>query len=176
MPDEVEAVTAKINESAVVELAKQLVSIPSPTGEEADIAEFVAEWLEDAGVRAQLQTIEEGRYNAVGRIPGASGRDGTSLSFNAHLDTSQGSEYDEIVYGEQSQEPTWKAEPREKNGRLYGAGMMNDKGPMAAFLIAAKAIADAGITLADTGSGPGTSSPTGSLRTTPSSRKTPGGV
>lgn len=149
MPDSREVVLDRIDERDVVTLAKQLVNIPSPTGEEAELAEFIVEWLEDAGIRATTQAIENGRYNAVGRIPGANADgEGASLSFNGHMDTSQtGRDEDYLVYGEQSRQPSWRAKAFERDGRLYGAGMMNDKGPIAAFLVAAKAIHDAGVTL-----------------------------
>ena len=143
-----EAVFDRIEVDEVVSLAKELVNVPSPTGEEEAVARVVTEYLDDIGIDAVTQVIEPGRANGIGRLPGANEGDGNSLMLNGHLDTSQtGRDEDYLTYGEQSRHRAWRAEAYEEDGRLYGAGMMNDKGPVASFLVAAKAIHEAGIEL-----------------------------
>lgn len=151
MSGQITDVLSEIDEDETIELAKQLVDIPSPPGEEGEVAEFIVEWLESNGVTGWMQEIEPERYNAVGRVAGTAKEDGNSLMFNGHLDTSQGGldptdEY--LVYGDLVEHRSWQPDPYMEDGRIYGAGISNDKGPIASFLIAAKAIAEADVELA----------------------------
>src|SRR6201993_799144 len=79
-------VLAHIDRKELAQLGCDLTSIPSPTGQERAIAEFILDWFAKSGLKAVRQDVEEGRPNAVGILKG----DGTGLSlgFNGHTDTS----------------------------------------------------------------------------------------
>ena len=133
-----------INRDELTQFALELSSVYGPTGHERKAAEFVFNWLEANGFEASTQEVLEDRWNAIGRIRGT-GR-GLSLIFNSHLDTS---------YSPDTDGDPWtvgKLEPRESNvwrdgDTLYGMNVVNDRGPMAAFLMAAKAIKNSGVKL-----------------------------
>src|ERR687893_2938746 len=74
------------------ELVEQLVAIDSvnPTlvaggAGEAEIARFVAAWLEAHGLDVEVQDLGASRANVIGRARGSGG--GRSLILNAHMDT-----------------------------------------------------------------------------------------
>src|SRR5204863_2110991 len=79
-------VLAQIDRNELAQLGCDLTSIPSPTGQEKVIAEFILDWFASNGLKAVRQDVEVDRPNAVGIVKG----DGTgfSLSFNGHTDTS----------------------------------------------------------------------------------------
>ena len=133
-----EAVLREIHEDEVVELAKDLVKIPSFTTEETPVARFLARYLEEQGLEAELSEVEEGRLQAIGRLRGnGSAGDGPSLLFDGHLDI------DPIVRG-------WKRNPFHpvvEGGRLYGGGTYNMKAGVTAMVMAAVALKRAGVPL-----------------------------
>lgn len=116
---------------SALSLLQSLIRIPSvdPDGEpgttgvgEKACAEFVANFLEDSGAKAVLEEVLPGRPNVIGRFP--SGQEGKPvLLFGPHLDTVS-------VLG-MSIDP-FGAEVRD--GRVYGRGASDTKGPMAAML------------------------------------------
>jgi succinyl-diaminopimelate desuccinylase len=79
-------VLAQIDRDELAQVACDLTSIPSPTGQEKAVAEYILAWYEANGLKAVRQDVEVDRPNAVGIVKG----DGTglSLSFNGHTDTS----------------------------------------------------------------------------------------
>ena len=86
-----------ITRDECAELTKQLCDIPSPTGAEREIGEFILEWYSRHGIKPIRQEIDPSRINAVGR---GSGR-GTSLQINGHMDTSYtGTEEDRLFCAE----------------------------------------------------------------------------
>ena len=136
-----EKVVATIDEDRedLVNLAIELGQTPSPHGKELEVGTKVVDWLNQNGIEAYLQHITEESVNVIGRIPGTS--DGTSLVVNAHLDT--GPELS----------PAASETERRINGAwvdgdtIYGLGVINCKGQVAAFMAAARAIKKAGIKL-----------------------------
>ena len=78
---------AAVDAERLVRLALDLVSIPSPTGDEQAMGERVRAELEDMGLQVQWQEVEDGRPNVVGLWETKSGG-GKSLMFNGHMDTS----------------------------------------------------------------------------------------
>jgi acetylornithine deacetylase/succinyl-diaminopimelate desuccinylase family protein len=114
---------------AVAELVSGLVAIDSinpdlvPGGAgEADIAAYVARWLELAGLQVQIQETAPGRPNVVARAAGTG--EGPSLLLNAHMD---------VVGVEGMADPF---SPRIEDGRLYGRGGYDMKGGLAAIMLA----------------------------------------
>ena len=82
------------------------------------------------------------RPNAIGTLPGAGG--GKSLVFNSHMDTTI--HKDEYWTTRRAADPVFHSAWREGDV-LVGNGICNDKGPMATWLLAARAIKDSGVTL-----------------------------
>ncbi|MCC7162139.1 MAG: M20/M25/M40 family metallo-hydrolase [Anaerolineae bacterium] len=117
------------------ELALTLGQINSPHGNEGEAGKFVYDWLEKNKLADKLQEVLPGRYNAIGRLPGSGG--GKSLILNSHLDTAYGLEEDIWTAGRFSR---GDIEAWAEGDRLYGQGVVNDKAPMAATLLAFKAI------------------------------------
>jgi acetylornithine deacetylase len=115
--------------SAVAELAARLVAIESINPDvvadgsgETEIARFVAEWCERAGLDTTLSEPASGRPNVVAIARGSGG--GRSLMLNAHTDT--------VGVAAMTDPFT----PRLEDGRLYGRGSYDMKGSLAACMLA----------------------------------------
>lgn len=123
----------------LVDLCLQLGNTPSPHGKERRVGEAVLKWLKECGIDGQLQFITEESVNAVASVPGSA--DGTSLIFNAHMDTGPELAPD-ATEEEKKIESAWT-----EGELIFGKGVINDKAQLCAFMIAARAIRKAGIKL-----------------------------
>lgn len=137
-----ELVLGAIHEHELVELAVHLSSIESPPGFEGEVGEAIHAWLADNGFDPRRVGMFEDRFNVFAELPGT-GR-GPALAFNAHMDVSL-SRDDHLTTRDPSR-PEYHL-GWEDGDMLIGNPIVNDKGPMSAFMIAAKAIKDAGIKL-----------------------------
>jgi acetylornithine deacetylase/succinyl-diaminopimelate desuccinylase family protein len=115
--------------SDVAELAARLVAIESINPDlgtggsgEDELARFVAEWCERAGLETSLTEPAPRRPNVVAVARGTGG--GRALMLNAHMDTVG-------VAG-----MTEPFTPRLEGGRLYGRGAHDMKGSLAACMLA----------------------------------------
>lgn len=116
-------------------LLRDLISIPSvnPDGDpglpaercgEQAIGVFLADLLANAGASVEVEEVAPGRPNVLGRFP-SDRPDKPVLLFAPHLDT--------VGVGNMTIDP-FAAE--ERDGRIYGRGASDTKGPMAAMLAA----------------------------------------
>ena len=138
-PDDV---VARIDRDEVIELALALGNIDSPTGAEGPAGEFVYEWLERHGFQPRRYALVPDRINVAATVEGSGG--GYSLIYNSHLDTTL--RPDAVLSARDPHDPLYHSAWIEGD-EIFGDGVANDKGPMAAFLIAARAIRDAGYPL-----------------------------
>jgi acetylornithine deacetylase/succinyl-diaminopimelate desuccinylase-like protein len=132
----------RIDVDELVRLALDLGNLDSPTGEEGPVAEYVYDWMGRHGFAPKKIGLFPHRPNVVGTLPGHG--NGRSLVFNSHMDTTIAKE--EWWTTRRAADPIFHSAWREGDV-LYGNGVCNDKGPMATWLVAAKAIKDAGVQL-----------------------------
>ncbi len=124
----------------MVGMTCDLVDIPSPTGEEGPIADYVAHRFgEIDGMDVELQEVEPGRYNVIGRLRG-SGR-GRSLLLGAHFDTGMTGKDPGMPFGLLPKATV------EDSGWIYGLGVSNMKSAFAAYYGAIRAVQEANIDL-----------------------------
>ena len=138
----VQKVLDHIDTDELVKIALELGNIDSPTGGEGPVADYVHAWLTAQGIAARKVALIPERPNVVGVLPGIGG--GRSLVFNSHMDTTI--HKDELWTTRRAADPVFHSAWREGDV-LVGNGVCNDKGPMATWLIAAKAIKDSGVRL-----------------------------
>jgi acetylornithine deacetylase/succinyl-diaminopimelate desuccinylase-like protein len=129
----------QIDEKELVELATALGNITAPSGHEQPMADYVEGWLQANGFHCYQQNLCEGRSNAIGVLRGTGG--GKNLIFNSHLDSDMN--LPPLPGGPIPLGPRIRVEGR----RIFGKTVQNDRGPMSAFMIATKAIKNAGIAL-----------------------------
>lgn len=129
-----------INRDELLQIACDLVNIPSPTGFEKACADYIIERYRAAGIKVLPQAMEETRANAIGVIKGKGG--GPALMLNGHMDTSYVG--DEAYLPDA---PGYKPKAVVDGEWIYGLGIYNMKGSLAAFLHAAEALQRAGIEL-----------------------------
>jgi len=137
-------VLAHIDRDELAQLGCDLVNIPSPTGQEKAVAEYILHWFQESGLKPVRQEVEVDRPNAVGILRG----DGTGLSlgFNGHMDTSfTGTQEDLRMVA--TVEPDSELKGSIKDGKVRGLGISNMKGGVAAFMMAGKALKKSGIKL-----------------------------
>src|SRR5712691_4069656 len=137
-------IVAQIDRDELAQLGCDLTGIPSPTGQEKAIAEFILRWFETNGLKAVRQDVEVDRPNAIGILKG----DGTGLSlgFNGHTDTSfTGTNEDLRMVA--NIEPEAELKGRIVGNKVQGLGISNMKGGVAAFMMAGKALKKSGIKL-----------------------------
>jgi acetylornithine deacetylase len=138
-PDLVERILAQVKEDEIVAMARDVINIPSPTGEELQMAQYMQTALQQLGLSVTWQEVEEGRANVVGRWTGTGG--GKNLMFNGHMDTSNTGDEDFLTgLG-------YKPNAVVKNGFVYGLGIYNMKGALVCYTHAVKALRRAGIRL-----------------------------
>jgi acetylornithine deacetylase/succinyl-diaminopimelate desuccinylase-like protein len=138
-PDDV---VKRIDPQEVVDLALALGNVDSPTGAEGPAGQFVYDWLTENGFGPRRYALTEDRFNVAAWIDGSGG--GYSLIFNSHLDTTL--RPDAVWSARDPNDPLYHSAWVEGD-EIFGDGVVNDKGPMAAFLVAAKAIREAGYPL-----------------------------
>jgi aspartate kinase len=105
----------------VVELATEMIAIPSLSGHEHAVCDFVMDLLSRKGWDVRTQPVTAGRVNLWAT------RKRGEVTLTTHLDTVPGF-----------------FPPRIENGRLYGRGSCDAKGIAAAMICAAQRLADAG--------------------------------
>jgi acetylornithine deacetylase/succinyl-diaminopimelate desuccinylase-like protein len=135
----VDDVVARIDRQALIDFALELSNIDSTVTHEADVAARLYQWMQSEGFQARKVGLLADRYNVMGRLEGSGG--GYSLLFNSHMDTHVPREQDWVHHDVQAAEyhKAWI-----EGDLLCGEGIVNDKGPMAAFLLATKAIKESG--------------------------------
>src|SRR5215468_8287442 len=138
-PDDV---IKRIARQEVIDLALALGNIDSPTGGEGLAGQYVYDWLRQKGFKPRKYALTAERFNVAAWLPGAGG--GYNLIFNSHLDTTL---RPDAVWSARDPLDRLYRSAWVQGDELHGDGLVNDKGPMAAFLIAAKAIKNAGYPL-----------------------------
>jgi acetylornithine deacetylase len=138
-PKLIEKILAEVKEEEIVAMCCDVINIPSPTGYELQMAQYMQNSLQQLGIDVTWQEVEEGRANVVGRWTGAGG--GKNLMFNGHMDTSNtGQEHFLTGLG-------YKPNAVVKNGMIYGLGIYNMKGALVCYTHALKALQRAGVRL-----------------------------
>jgi acetylornithine deacetylase len=135
----VKKVLAEVKEEEIVAMACDVINIPSPTGDELQMAQYMRTALQQIGLCVTWQEVEEGRANVVGRWTGTGG--GKNLMFNGHMDTSNTGR-EEFLTG-----LGYKPNAVVKNGFIYGLGIYNMKGALVCYTQAVKALQRAGVRL-----------------------------
>jgi acetylornithine deacetylase/succinyl-diaminopimelate desuccinylase family protein len=124
--------------SRVVELLQELVRIPSvnPQGDtgtshtgEGEMAMFVGDFLVALGMEVEMQFVEEGRPNVIGRLRSKHSR--KHLILGPHTDT--------VSVTGMTIDP-FSGDLRD--GRVWGRGACDTKGPMAAMLEALRLLVE----------------------------------
>jgi acetylornithine deacetylase/succinyl-diaminopimelate desuccinylase-like protein len=106
-----------------LDIARELVAIPSVTGGEAAIAVYLERMLAGLGCSTTLREVAENRFNLYARYGGE--RDvRPGILFHGHMDTVP-------PHGMNS-----PFVPREEGGQLYGRGSVDQKGGIAAAVAA----------------------------------------
>lgn len=117
-------VLTKVDSQRIADLTLDLVKIPSPTGQELEVARFYASELEKAGLDVRLDYLEAHRPNVIAILHGKGG--GRNLILAGHLDTI----------------PQYRCvQPGMTDGKIYGRGTSDMKGSLAAMAECAKALA-----------------------------------
>jgi succinyl-diaminopimelate desuccinylase len=118
----------------LVKLCGELVAAASvnPPGRTAEVAQALRAYLGEHGVATEIVTADDEAPNVLGRVDGSArgggGASGPHVVFNAHMDTM-----------EPGEETAWSVpilRLTRRDGRLYGLGMGNMKGALAAMALA----------------------------------------
>jgi len=115
--------------------AQDLVRLPSPSGQEGQVAARLSEEMKRAGFEVHTDHIG----NVIGRLGNG---DGPTIMLEGHMDT--------VIAGDPAK---WRHGPygaQIVDGVLYGLGTADMKGALASMVYGAKALVDAGVELQGT--------------------------
>ncbi|QKJ86053.1 M20 family metallopeptidase [Paramixta manurensis] len=104
------------------------INTENPPGQEREAAQCVARWLTEAGFDLAFSEYAAGRTNVIAVLRNGAG---PCFAFNTHLDT--------VPAG-----TGWRTDPfilTESEGRLYGRGACDAKGPLVAMVEALRLLA-----------------------------------
>ncbi len=135
-------VLERIDKEELIELTRTLVKIRSDYSEGTlanhnEIADFLAAWLRKLGMEVTVLEPERHYPMVVGRLSGSTGK--PVLGVMGHYNT--------VPVGDEAR---WTVDPfgaEVRGNRLYGLGASDQKGGIAAVLVATRAILESGIEL-----------------------------
>ena len=110
--------SGNVTETYAAGLLREMLEIPSSSYQERALADYLAEAMRDLGFQAHI----DGVGNVIGLIERG---DGPTLMLLGHMDTVSG-----------------HVPVRSEDGRLYGRGAVDAKGPLAAMICAAAGAVD----------------------------------
>jgi len=117
----------------VIQFTQAVVRQSSVIGDEETLGRFLGHTLEESGLRVELQEVAPGRYNVLAVLPGD---DPTmSLLFHAHMDT--------VPFGAMADPLSAEI----ADDHIWGRGSVDQKGGLAAAVMALVTIARSGIRL-----------------------------
>ena len=134
-----ETILAQVSEEQIVAMSRDVINIPSPTGEELEMAGYMRGTFEQMELEVSWQEVEDGRPNVIGRLTGQG--TGKNLMFNGHMDTSN-SGRETFLTG-----IGYKPNAVIKDAMIYGLGIYNMKGALVCYCQAVQAIQRAGVKL-----------------------------
>lgn len=136
-----------ISAKTLVSSLRQLIDIPSPTGNEAGLAKHISTMLTDFGLVGTEQIIDNQQSNAMGHIPGSDQK--FNLLLYAPIDTVTSSSADEdLPWVAPELRDDMVAHSYVENEHVFGLGAHNPKGHAACILEAGRVIRELGIPLA----------------------------
>jgi succinyl-diaminopimelate desuccinylase len=129
--------TERVERDAIVSLASELIAIPSPSGQELDVMDFVAGWCEGRGLEHRRLAKQADRPNIIVSIGDPS--TGPTIAMNGHLDTVPVSDPD-----------AWTSDPftptiSDDGSMLIGRGAADMKSAVAVMLTTAGLFQDASL-------------------------------
>lgn len=110
--------SGRVTETYAAGLLRKMLETPSPSYHERELADFLAEAMTGLGFQAHIDDVG----NVIGVIEHG---DGPTLMLLGHMDTVSG-----------------HVPVRSEDGRLYGRGAVDAKGPLAAMICAAAGAVD----------------------------------
>lgn len=125
----------KLDPSYTIKLTKEMIGIPSVTGDEEALTHYIKDKLESYGMKTTLHYVADRRPNIYATMPGE--KPGKRLNYNAHTDT--------VPAGDHWTTDPFKAQTID--GKIYGRGACDMKSGIACTLNMLKATADSGTTL-----------------------------
>lgn len=144
--DWLERAWAQIDLQRLEQLDLELTRIPSPTGEERAVAEFLVAHMRAAGLEAQYQPIDPQQGNAIGRLRGVG--DGPTLLLYAPIDTMFAArEEEDLPWLGPTLQRAHTTDAYVEDGNVVGQGAENPKGFDTCVVAAAEALARAGVPL-----------------------------
>lgn len=75
----------RVSRDAIVEIASSLISIPSVSGDEKNVMDFVVSWCEERGINYTVTAKDPARPNVIAWVGDPSS--GPVIAMNGHLDT-----------------------------------------------------------------------------------------
>ncbi len=131
-----EGVLRRIEGGRAAQILSDLIQRKSqnPTDVEENVARYVVGFCAELGLETELQEVLPGRPNAHAWLQGDPG---PTLVFNTHMDT--------VPAG-----PGWSMDPFKgeiRDGKVFGRGAVDAKGPLASFLTAIEALKSSDVRL-----------------------------
>jgi acetylornithine deacetylase/succinyl-diaminopimelate desuccinylase family protein len=124
----------RVSRDEIVELASELIAIPSPTGTEVTIMQWVTDWCDKHGLSYEIFTKDPSQPNVVITV---GNDDGPTLVMNGHLDTVPVSDADAWISG--PYEPRISVD----GTKIFGRGSSDMKSSTGIMMLMCKRFKDA---------------------------------
>ena len=140
-----ELALSKLDTHRLKRLLAQLTDIHSPTGATREIAQFLEQYMRNAGMRAQYRPMNERTGNITAEATGSGG--GASLLLYAPLDTHLEGDARDYPWAGPEGFIDLKPRARIEGDWVYGLGASNPKAMVATLAEVATAVMEAGVPL-----------------------------